>query len=82
MDFTHRFMKGQGWVRIDPQPSVTAEMVNTWSRRGLGHDALNRGICLVLITAGCQRGPESTDVLVETHEMFSLYRESRLEESK
>lgn len=46
MDFTHRIQKGKGWVKIEPQPIITADMVNAWSQIGLGHDAINRFICV------------------------------------
>ena len=45
-DFTHQWTPGEGWVAIDPPPVVTAEMVNLWSRNGLGHDAINQWICV------------------------------------
>lgn len=45
-DFTHRFVPGKGWEKIDPSPVVTAEMVNEWSKNGFGHDAINRWICV------------------------------------
>jgi hypothetical protein len=47
MDFTHKWEKGKGWQKLDPQPKVTAEMVNAWSASGgIGHDAINRGVCV------------------------------------
>jgi hypothetical protein len=33
MDFTHTWTKSEGWQPKDPKPVVTAEQVNTWSRR-------------------------------------------------
>ena len=45
-DFTHRFTSGKGWKKIKPQPTVTAEMVNEWSKRGMGHDSFNRMVCV------------------------------------
>jgi len=45
-DFTHQFIRGEGWKAIDPPPIVTAEMVNQWGVRGYGHDAINRWICI------------------------------------
>lgn len=45
-DFTHHFVEGRGWIPIEPKPFVSAETVNIWSRRGLGHDAINRWICV------------------------------------
>lgn len=46
MDFTHQFERGKGWIKIEPQPTITAEMVNQWSRSGLGHDSINQWICV------------------------------------
>lgn len=45
VDFTSTWKPGEGWVRDKPNP--TAEAVNAWaSGRGLGHDAINRFICI------------------------------------
>jgi len=30
-DFTHTFVRGEGWVAIEPTPTVAAEEVNLWS---------------------------------------------------
>jgi len=46
VDFTHTFVPDKGWVKKDPPPVVTPEMVNAWSRRGLNHDSINHWICL------------------------------------
>jgi hypothetical protein len=51
-DFTHRFEPGKGWVKIEPEPVVSANAVNEWSRGGMGHDALNR---IILIEARATR---------------------------
>lgn len=45
-DFTHRFVPGKGWTKIEPAPVVTAEQVNKWSRGGMGHDSINKYICV------------------------------------
>lgn len=45
-DFTHEFIKGQGWVKKNPEYIPTAEEVNEWNRRGMGHDGINRMICV------------------------------------
>jgi len=46
-DFTHAFTPGKGYVKTEPPPAVTAAQVNAWERgRGLGHDAINRFICI------------------------------------
>lgn len=46
MEFTHKFVKGKGWVKKDPLIVPTAAEVNAWSARGFGHDAINHGICV------------------------------------
>lgn len=51
-DFTQDFVRGEGWVDKDPVPQVSAREVNVWSLRGMGHDALNRWIC---VRARCER---------------------------
>lgn len=46
-DFTHTFVAGEGWQPKDPPVCPTASEVNAWSAgRGLGHDAINRGILI------------------------------------
>lgn len=52
MDFTHTIVRGEGWKPIEPTPTVTAEQVNEWSLRGIGHDGIN---CWVVIKAKCER---------------------------
>lgn len=51
-DFTHTWVKGDGWKPIEPAPTVTAEQVNIWSLGGLAHDSIN---CHVVIKARCER---------------------------
>jgi hypothetical protein len=51
-DFTHTWVKGDGWRPISPPPKVTAEQVNTWSLGGLSHDSINRA---VVVRARCER---------------------------
>lgn len=46
IDYTHDFVSGKGWQPKDPAPVVTAEMVNRREAGGLGHDAINRHICV------------------------------------
>lgn len=36
LDFTHTFVKGEGWVPIEPTPTVTAAQVNEWSLTSIG----------------------------------------------
>jgi len=45
-DFTHTFVKGEGWVKKDPPYIPTAEEVNEWSKKGFGHDGINHWICV------------------------------------
>lgn len=45
-DFTHTFIAGQGWVEKDPPFLPTPEMVNEWSKDGMGHDSINQWICM------------------------------------
>lgn len=47
MDFTHTWDTKKGWRKKKPAFRPTADEVNAWARgRGLGHDAINRGICI------------------------------------
>lgn len=52
IDFTHRWVKGEGWVKLAPEPQVIAAAVNAWSLRGMGHDS---GNCYAVIRAKCER---------------------------
>ena len=47
-DLTRRFVEGEGWKENDPPTRPTAEQVNerSASRKGIGHDAINRWICV------------------------------------
>lgn len=51
-DFTHTWVKGDGWQPITPRPVITAEQVNLWSLAGFGHDSIN---AWVVIRAACER---------------------------
>lgn len=47
-DFTHKWT-GKKSEKVEPAPTITAEMVNRWEASGgivSGHDAINRGICV------------------------------------
>jgi hypothetical protein len=44
-DFT-RVITKDGWKDKDPPYVPTAKEVNEWSHKGIGHDALNRWICI------------------------------------
>lgn len=46
MDFTHTWSQGTGWVKKDPVVVPIPEEVNEWAKHGMGHDAINRGICV------------------------------------
>lgn len=57
-DFTHTWTKGEGWKPKDPPCVPTPEEVNVWSISGMGHDSINRWVC---VTAACTRkGIEAT----------------------
>jgi hypothetical protein len=57
-DFTRRWDSEQRkWVDLDPMPVVTAEQVNQWELRGMGHDSINRW---VVVRARCERMGVST----------------------
>lgn len=49
VEFTHEWVKGQGWVRRADNNWPTAEEVNRWGLFGLGHDSTN---CHIVI---CER---------------------------
>ena len=52
-DFTHTWVKGDGWTPKNPPPVITAEQVNTWSiSGGFGHDSIN---AWTVIRAACER---------------------------
>jgi hypothetical protein len=46
IDFTHTWSRETGWQEKNPPYIPTAEEVNAWSRRGMGHDSLNCCICV------------------------------------
>jgi hypothetical protein len=52
MDFTHRWSSEDGWQKIEPPVTPTAEQVNEWSLRGFGHDGINAS---VVVRARCER---------------------------
>ncbi|MBP4137437.1 hypothetical protein [Flavobacterium geliluteum] len=45
-DFTSVFKSGEGWVKKDPEYIPTPDEVNEWNRTGMGHDSINRWICV------------------------------------
>lgn len=52
IEFTHDWVKGEGWQLKNPPYRPTAEEVNTWSLGGFGHDTLNAHI---VIAARCKK---------------------------
>lgn len=51
-DFMRTFVPGEGWKDKDPKNVPTADQVNIWGGRGMGHDSINQGIC---VKARCKR---------------------------
>lgn len=51
-DFTHTWVKGDGWVEKDPKVTPTAQQVNDWSLGGFGHDSIN---AMITVRARCER---------------------------
>lgn len=45
-DLAQTFTPGKGWQPDPSKPHPTAEQVNAWARKPIGHDAINRGICI------------------------------------
>jgi hypothetical protein len=45
-DFTHVWTPADGWKPKNPMPAITAEQVNAWHKSTLGHDAINRIVCV------------------------------------
>lgn len=60
-DFTHTWVKGDGWQPKDPAPVVTAAEVNEWSLQGMAHDSIN---CWVVVAAACERAGDPGKCLV------------------
>lgn len=52
IDFTHTFVPGTGWQKKSPPYVPTAQEVNKWASKGMGHDAINR---CILIKARAKR---------------------------
>lgn len=52
VDFTHTWTKEKGWKPKDPPYMPTAQEVNVWSLQPMGHDSINRWIC---VRAACKR---------------------------
>lgn len=77
MDFTHRWDPETRWTKIEPPVVPTAEQVNEWSLRGMGHDGINAG---TVIQARCER--EGVDQICATchgHGSLEAYEGQRAE---
>lgn len=46
MDLTHVFLADKGWIKREPEYMPTPAEVNEWNRNGMGHDSINRYICV------------------------------------
>ena len=46
MDFTHTWEKGKGWIEKNPKVMPIPEQINEWAKHGMGHDSINRYICI------------------------------------
>lgn len=76
-DFTHTWSREEGWQKIEPAVTPTAEQVNDWSLRGMGHDSINASI---VIRARCEReGINDTCPTCEGHASLEKYEEQRVE---
>jgi len=77
MDFTHTFAPETRWQKIEPPVTPTAEEVNEWSLRGVGHDGLNAS---VVISARCEReGVREICETCEGHGSLEAYEGQRAE---
>jgi len=45
-DFTHTWTKADGWQPKKDVKNPTPDEVAVWAANGMGHDAVNRGICI------------------------------------
>jgi hypothetical protein len=76
-DFTHKVVPGKGWQKIEPPVHPTAEQVNEWSLRGMGHDGINAH---VVIQARCEReGVEERCPTCKGHGSIERYEGQRAE---
>jgi hypothetical protein len=77
MDFTHTWVKGDGWQKKDPPVVPPAGQVNEWSLCGFGHDSINAS---VVIGARCEReGIDATCPTCKGHASVERYPEQRAE---
>jgi len=76
-DFTHTWNREEGWQKIEPPVTPTAEQVNEWSLRGMGHDSINAS---VVIRARCEReGVDETCPTCKGHASLEKYEGQRAE---
>lgn len=76
-DLTHTWSREDGWQKIEPPVTPTAEQVNEWSLRGFGHDAINAS---VVIRARCEReGIGDTCPTCQGHGSVEAYPGQRAE---
>lgn len=76
-DLTHTVVPGEGWQKIEPPVTPTAEQVNEWSISGFGHDGINAS---VVVRARCER--EGIDPICATcngHATVEKYEGQRAE---
>jgi hypothetical protein len=71
MDFTHRWVKGEGWQVLDPPVVPTVDEVNTWAITTMGHDSINAWVAW---KARCEReGYEDTCEACHGHGSHEVY---------
>lgn len=76
-DFTHTWVKGSGWQKLDPPVIPTADQINEWSLRGFGHDSINASVA---IRARCEReGEADTCATCQGHSSLEAYEGQRAE---
>ena len=76
-DFTHTWIKGDGWVKKDPPVVPTAVQVNEWSLHGFGHDSINASVA---VRARCEReGAAEVCSTCDGHSDVEVYEGQRAE---
>lgn len=76
-DFTHTFVRGEGWEPIEPAPVVTAAQVNEWSLDSMSHGS---STCWTVVGARCKReGKSDTCDACAGHGSFEAYPGQRAE---
>jgi hypothetical protein len=77
MDLTHTWSREDGWQKIEPPVTPTAEQVNEWSLRGFGHDGINASVA---VRARCEReGVDDTCPTCQGHGSVEAYPGQRAE---